>query len=192
MDNESNLEKVSFPTNNISKVYILSALYKFDPSLLVMILLMEDLTKFFQFISLFENKSINVPKISDVYSLFEECKLLMSNFEDDSLSIRDRESLALLSTDCNNISDLSADSKLNPYLEVFFEESVKKTMSIYTELQESLIKKADSGADINKIEKLYTRISSELSSQIKLMKEIVTSISSVKEIELLVNSLIAD
>jgi hypothetical protein len=65
-------------------------------------------------------------------------------------------------------------------------------MSIYTELQESLIKKADSGADINKIEKLYTRISSELSSQIKLMKEIVTSISSVKEIELLVNSLIAD
>jgi hypothetical protein len=121
MDNESNLEKVSFPTNNISKVYILSALYKFDPSLLVMILLMEDLTKFFQFISLFENKSINVPKISDVYSLFEECKLLMSNFEDDSLSIRDRESLALLSTDCNNISDLSADSKLNPYLEVFFE-----------------------------------------------------------------------
>lgn len=182
--------KFSFnlPTTQISRLLMVSALYKLSPQILVLMMLFKDLNSLLQFCVLFEEESFTIPKLDTVIQVIKKSSELAERLEDEEIAIKDRESLAYLATEANGIEEINPDTELNPVLTTFFEGIFGITLKNYDDFQQKLIKQVDLG-DPEDILRVYDIMNQEIGTQINLLTQISSAIGNKDELNRIVESL---
>lgn len=170
------------PTTQISRLLLVSTLYKLSPPLLVLLLLFRDLESLLQFCILFEGETIQLPAVETIVREIKKTSELGVKLEEEDISIRDRESLAYIATESQVLEETGHEEiVLNPILTSFFESIFNITLANYDEFQKKLIQEAHFG-NIEEILSVYEVMNKEIVTQVNLLTKIS---SAVKEKEYL-------
>lgn len=186
MKNESTIN-ISFSSNRIADLLRLSGIYNLSPACFVLLNLLGDFRKFIQFIMLFENTSIHIPKLSDLSDVISTSNEISDKFNDGNLSIKDRENLSTLVTNVK-LEDIDTNTELSPFINEFIAKIVETSNKSYEKLHDKLIKNLDY-SNPDKIRKIYEILNKEHKSSIRLFAEIVSSLATVEDIRKIIKEI---
>lgn len=159
----------SIPESHSSKILILEALRNLSDPTMSLFVLLKDPTKFYEFISLYGGKTIDIPTLSDVGEIFSKSSYILEKLESNiDLTVKDRERLSKLAGMMDPVTkDISVPESLEHHLTSTIETSVKG----YNDLVDTLVEKVNKGrTDVNQA---YGTLNKEFSVQSRLLKEIV-------------------
>jgi len=163
--------------SDISKGLFLSALFKNEPAIAVLFLLLKDIKSFIQFCLLFEGKNIRIPKINDLKDIINKVNSISKNFDSDN-KIND-ENLLLFSVEMNDMAFNENSFSITPVLNIFFKKSIESLIKNYEKFQNKIIDDVNvcSGKDISKIYDLFNK---ELNTQFVMFQSIIKSMEFLK------------
>lgn len=160
------------PQTQISKILLLSALYKQSPALMIMFLLMGDTQKFLQFCSLFGGSSFQVPESGDLTKIISNVSSLVSELEKKDLSeVLDSDTLMLLCMEGKNINTKVNVGKLTPVVELYIEHTINSLVDNYNKLQDRLVTDLNL-CDQRELKDIYKVLTNELSTQFMILKSL--------------------
>lgn len=192
MNSTRNLQfDFQLPTTQISRLLLVSALYKKSPLILVLMLLFKDITPLLQFCTLFEGETVEIPQLDEILKEISRVSNLTTRLEDKDIAVRDRESLAYLATELDGLKELDEEATLNPVLSTFFENIFRITLRNYDDFQQKLIQQVNLG-DTEDILRVYEVMNQEIATQINLLTQISSAIGDRKDVEQIVESLRMD
>lgn len=183
---DSGIDRV--PNSLLGRNLMLSSLYKLNPMVVVLMILLKDSSKVQQFLTMYGGQTVEIPTLEQVTSQINKAGVLAEKLENDDLSIRDREALAVMATQVEDVSQIDADVKLTPILEQFILESIKSSFKLVTSANDKLIESMD-GRDPATIMNVFKTVNTELTTQSKLFREIVSTINQSNDLSVLLDQL---
>ena len=192
MVDTGNTEEHSFqfklPDTQISRLLLVSSLYKISPAVLVLLMQGRNLTSLLQFCTLFGGQTVTVPTVAEFKRSIQQSSELAARLEEGELTIGDREALAYLASDLESIEDVDEDMPMNPVLSSFFEKNLQITLENYDNYQKRLIQEVDT-KNIEDMMRIYEVMNKELRTQIQLVTQISSSVEGRDEIRKIVDIL---
>lgn len=183
---DSGIDRV--PNSLLGRNLMLSSLYKLNPMVVVLMILLKDSSKVQQFLTMYGGQTVEIPTLEQVTSQINKAGVLAEKLENDDLSIRDREALAVMATQVEDVSQIDADVQLTPILEQFILESIKSSFKLVTSANDKLIASMD-GRDPATIMNVFKTVNTELTTQSKLFREIVSTINQSNDLSVLLDQL---
>ncbi|QIG71695.1 hypothetical protein EVB94_224 [Rhizobium phage RHph_TM40] len=180
MDDKSKELNITVSKDRVANLLLMSGLYNTSPPAFVLLSLMKDFKNLLQFLVLFEGQSIKIPTIEQINHIFSDSSHVSTAFENDTLTINNKEMLASLVTD-TDLSQIDADTKLNRFIDEYLSELINVATKNYDVIQTRLLKNIDY-TDTKRVSEAYKIINQEMTAQIKLMGEIVSTLSTIKDI----------
>ena len=176
------------PDTQISRLLLVSSLYKISPAVLVLLMQGRNLTSLLQFCALFGGQTVSVPTVAEFQRSIQQSSELASRLEEGELTIGDREALTYLASDLDDIEDIEDDMPLNPVLSSFFEKNLEITIKNYDAYQKRLIQEVDT-KNIEDMMRIYEVMNKELRTQIQLVTEISSSVEEREDIKKIIDIL---
>ena len=135
---------------------------------------------------MFQGSTIKVPRLEEVFETIENSRLVSNSLENETLTIRERE---LLTSMCATSSSLISDEEiqLTPVLDSYIRESIGSSLRMGEELNKKVLDKA--GKSTNDLTKLYETMSKESNTQLALLKEIISVISTSQSLSDMLNKI---
>lgn len=183
---DSGIDRV--PNSLLGRNLMLSALYKQNPLIVVLMILLKDSSKLQQFLTLYGGTTVEIPTLEQVTSQINKAGVIAEKLENDDLSVRDREALALMSTLCDDVSQIDANVQLTPVLQQFIIESIQSSFKLVTTVNDKLAASVD-GRDPNTIVNIFKATNLEWNMQSKLIKEIVSTITEASDLDTIFDQL---
>jgi hypothetical protein len=178
----------TLPTTQIARLLLVSSLYKLSPAILVLLFLLKDVNLLYQFCLLFGEKTVTIPSLETFAQTIQKSAQLASKLESQGISIGDRESLALLATELDDIQAVDSNAVLNPVLSAFFEEMIHITLDNYERMQRKLVDSVDL-SDPNDIVRVYEIMNRELTTQVNLVLQISGSVDTAQDLARIIATL---
>ena len=174
--------RFKLPDTQVARLLMVSSLYKVSPATLVLLMQSKSLTNVLQFCTLFGGQTVEIPTVAELSRTIQSSSELAARLEDKDLSVSDKDALAYLASDLDDVSEFDEESSLNPVLSTFFEKIFSKTVENYDNFQKQLFASVDRDND-DDIMRVYDILNKELSVQIQLITEISGSLEGREEIE---------
>lgn len=185
---EGHTFQFKLPETQISRLLLISSLYKISPATLVLLMQGRNLNSLIQFCTLFGGQTVAVPTVAEFQQTIQQASDLAVRLEENSLSIGDQEALAYLASDLDKVEEYDQNIPLNPVLSAFFESILKITLKNYDNYQKRLIENVDS-SNPEEVMNIYEIMNRELRTQIQLVMEITSSVEGKDEIERIIKLL---
>lgn len=158
---------VSFlPSTVTGSALFLSLLFKENPSLGTLFVLVKDLRKLIQFIILNQGTTIEIPKITKVLQSFNSIGDSVKQIEKNKIKVKDISLLKeFLITPTNDVD-------LRPTIEKFLGSVLDSMLSQHNEYVENLLKSIQPDSSVKKLMSIYEEFNSQVHSQVGLMETI--------------------
>jgi hypothetical protein len=176
------------PETQISRLLLVSSMYKLSPASLVLFMQMKSFPNLLQFCSLFGGEQVSIPTVGELQEAIQNSSELANRLEEGKITVGDQEALAFLASDLNGVENYDLDIPLNPVLSAFFEKILDITLKNYDNYQKRLISSVnvESTTDIMRI---YEVMNKELRAQIQLVMEISGSLEGQEEVRRVIDIL---
>ena len=172
---------LNLPTTQITRLLLLSVLYKVSPLALVVLMESKSLDSLYKLCMLFEGQELRVPTVAELTDVLNSASKLTRDFEE-SESVETKESLAYLATDIENIEELTVDTELNPLLSNYFEKALDISFTNYKKFQDGLIRNVD-WTNIEDVRLVHEIFNKEINLQINMMSKIMQAVTSTTEMK---------
>lgn len=174
---QMNNTDATLPESHCAKMLLLSRLYKHNPMALALFMEVKSVEKFYQLCKLAERNELSLPSAHEFNSIVEEILEMGSKLDSNQqLSVRDRQVLALMTTTEKDIPDITPTSEVVPVLAQYFVHSVSQILKSQETVQNRIIASLDV-TDAAKVKKIYEVLAKEVSTQVRMVQEIIGAIS---------------
>lgn len=170
------------PDSHTSKMLLLSNLYKSNPMALAILMEVKSIDRFYQLCKLAEHNELKLPSAHEFNQLLDNSLSIGSKLDSDKvLTIADRRQLSMMVTNEVDVNRVTPDSEIIPILSQYFVQSVAVLLKNYMALQDRTMSTLDTTSP-EKVKAMYEVLNREVGTQIRLIEEIITSITTAESL----------
>lgn len=173
------------PDTQISQLSMLASIYKLSPELLMLFAAAKDHQSFFQVAHILSGKTVEFPEFSDLKETINQSVDLSVRIEQDNnseLSIRERETIAVTMTTIDSIDDLNSNVEILPFIDDYIAKVISDLAETHSRLQNRMVDALDV-TNLDRVTGAYEALNREIRVQVKLISEIVATLTTLTEVK---------
>lgn len=190
MQEESDLKMLKIPNDRLSRLLVLSSIYKLSPIVFVLFTLTKSIPKVIQFLELF-SKELKLPTSTEFKNSLQVTTNLIAKYEKgEVLNVEEMEYLSCMLTDISSIEELTDSSSFSPVLGGYIERLLDESIDSIRRVNNTVISQINY-SDPQSIASTYKVMTEEITKQLELMSKILDSVLTSKDVSGLARKLVS-